>query len=137
MKKLMIAAGLFTVMSLPLSTAALAAPDTMTVETGIGPVLAGGNGMTLYTFRKDTDGQSNCYDACASAWPPFIAKAGATADGNFGLIQRKTGEMQWAKDGKPLYFWVKDTKKGDRINSRNIKINFLFIVHKYSNHSKK
>ena len=39
MKKLMIAAGLFTVMSLPLSTVALAAPDTMTVETGIGPVL--------------------------------------------------------------------------------------------------
>lgn len=113
MKKLIIAAGLFTVMSLPLSTVALAAPDTMTVETGIGPVLAGGNGMTLYTFRKDTDGQSNCYDACASAWPPFIAKAGATADGNFGLIQRKTGERQWAKDGKPLYFWVKDTKKGD------------------------
>lgn len=21
--------------------------------------------------------------------------------------------MQWAKDGKPLYFWVKDKKEGD------------------------
>lgn len=113
MKKLMLVASLFTVMSLPLSTAAFAAPDTMTVETGIGPVLAGENGMTLYTFRKDTDGQSNCYDACANAWPPFIAKDGASANDNFGLIKRKTGEMQWAKDGKPLYFWVKDRKKGD------------------------
>jgi predicted lipoprotein with Yx(FWY)xxD motif len=28
-------------------------------------------------------------------------------------VKRKDGKMQWAKDGMPLYYWVKDTKKGD------------------------
>src|SRR5579871_4774679 len=28
-------------------------------------------GMTLYTFDKDTQGVSNCYNGCAKAWPPY------------------------------------------------------------------
>ncbi|MDI7861584.1 hypothetical protein MRS76_06410 [Rhizobiaceae bacterium n13] len=92
---------------------ALAAPMVSTVDTAKGPVLAGENGMTLYTFKKDTQGVSNCYDKCAVNWPPFIAPADAEADGTYTLVTRKDGKMQWAKDGMPLYYWVKDTKKGD------------------------
>ncbi len=37
-----------------------------TVSTGIGGVLAGSDTyLTLYTFAKDSEGVSNCYDACA------------------------------------------------------------------------
>ncbi|MGN6305865.1 MAG: hypothetical protein ACTHNH_13670, partial [Mesorhizobium sp.] len=28
------------------------------------------NGMTLYTYDKDEAGKSNCYDKCATNWPP-------------------------------------------------------------------
>ena len=36
------------------------------LSTGIGGVLAGSDTyMTLYTFAKDSEGVSNCYDACA------------------------------------------------------------------------
>jgi len=28
-------------------------------------------------------------------------------------IERKDGSKQWAKDGKPLYFWVGDTEPGE------------------------
>lgn len=109
MKKLLLSAA-FAALT---ATAAWAAAPVTTVDTGIGPVLAGENGMTLYTFTKDTTGVSNCYDKCAENWPPLFADEGAAADGDYSIIERKDGKKQWAKSGKPLYFWVKDTKKGD------------------------
>ena len=45
-------------------------------------VLAAQNGMTLYTFDKDSDGKSACYDACAKNWPPYIAAAGEAMRAN-------------------------------------------------------
>ncbi|NLS04783.1 hypothetical protein HGP14_15610 [Rhizobium sp. P32RR-XVIII] len=95
------------------ATAAFAAEPVMTVESAKGKVLAGENGMTLYTFKKDAKGVSNCYDQCAKNWPPLMAASGAKAEGAYSIIDRKDGTKQWAKDGMPLYFWVKDTKKGD------------------------
>lgn len=79
---------------------------------GHGP-LAAGNGMTLYTFDKDSAGSSNCYDNCAVNWPPYLAQAGAEAPEGFTIISRNDGTSQWAKDGAPLYFWVGDTAPGD------------------------
>lgn len=92
---------------------ALAAGPFTTVETDKGPVLAGDKGMTLYTFRKDTQGESSCYDQCAVNWPPAIAASDAAAEGAYSLVTRKDGAKQWAKDGMPLYYWIKDTKQGD------------------------
>lgn len=103
---------LLTSAAIMLAGTAYAAP-VKTVETGLGPVLAGDNGMTLYTFRKDTAGTSNCYDQCAANWPPLSAAEGDSADGDFSIIERKDGTRQWAKGGMPLYFWVKDQKEGD------------------------
>ncbi|MDX3925205.1 MAG: hypothetical protein QHC90_05265 [Shinella sp.] len=108
MKKLTLLAAL----SLLTATQAFAAP-VKTVDTAKGQVIADEKGMTLYTFRKDTKGVSNCYDQCAANWPPFLAEAGAEAEGGYSLVERKDGSMQWAKDGMPLYFWVKDEKSGD------------------------
>ena len=103
---------------LTLALAALAGPafaqaPVKTVKSDKGEVVAADNGMTLYTFKNDKKGVSNCYDACASNWPPFIAASGAKAHGAYSLVTRKDGALQWAKDGKPLYFWVKDMKEGD------------------------
>lgn len=92
--------------------AAVAAPVT-TVSTAKGDVLAGQDGMTLYTFKNDKKGVSNCYDACAGLWPPLFAEKGDMAEGDYSVIDRKDGTKQWAKDGMPLYFWAKDMKKGD------------------------
>src|ERR1044071_1378559 len=38
----------------------------------LGAFLVGPNGMTLYLYTKDTPGVSNCYDKCATAWPPLL-----------------------------------------------------------------
>lgn len=94
--------------------AALALPALAdTVVTTDNGVLTDSKGMTLYIFDKDEDATSACYDECAANWPPLLADAGAVAEGDFSLIARKDGVMQWSYDGKPLYLWVKDSKPGD------------------------
>ncbi len=88
-------------------------PAPATVANG---VLVGANGMTLYTFDKDAagSGKSVCNGPCATNWPPLAAAANATASGDWSVITRDDGARQWAFKGKPLYFWVKDQKPGDR-----------------------
>ena len=84
-----------------------------TADIGGKSVLTDANGMTLYTFDKDTAGVSNCYDDCAANWPPVTAAADAKADGEFTIVDRTDGTKMWAHEGMPLYLWVKDTKPGD------------------------
>jgi predicted lipoprotein with Yx(FWY)xxD motif len=92
---------------------AFAAPMVKTVKTDKGDVLTGEKGMTLYTFKNDKPGVSNCNGDCAKYWPPFMAAADDKADGAYTVIKRQDGSMQWAKDGMPLYYWIKDKKEGD------------------------
>lgn len=72
--------------------------------------------MTLYTFDKDPgDGtKSVCNGPCAANWPPFIAGAADPNVAGFTKVKRDDGTLQWAYKGKPLYFWVKDQKPGDK-----------------------
>jgi predicted lipoprotein with Yx(FWY)xxD motif len=79
-------------------------------------MLVGNNGMTLYTFDRDAagSGKSVCNGPCATAWPPLMADDGATASGDWTIVARDDGKKQWAMKGKPLYYWNKDTKAGDK-----------------------
>jgi len=77
-------------------------------------MLTGGNGMTLYTFDKDADGKSMCNGPCATNWPPLYATDSDKASGDYGIITRDDGKKQWALKGKPLYYWSKDQKPGDK-----------------------
>jgi predicted lipoprotein with Yx(FWY)xxD motif len=78
-------------------------------------VLTGANGMTLYTFDKDVAGsaKSVCNGPCAANWPPLMASEADQPAGDFSVVTRDDGSKQWAVKGKPLYFWVKDSKPGD------------------------
>lgn len=78
-------------------------------------VLVGANGMTLYTFDRDAvPGKSVCNGPCATNWPPLMAAPSATASGDWTILSRDDGSKQWAYKGKPVYFWAKDQKPGDR-----------------------
>ncbi len=77
-------------------------------------VLTGSNGMTLYTFDKDAAGKSACNGPCATNWPPLYVAEGAAPSGEYSIVVRDDGKKQWALKGKPLYFWIKDQKPGDR-----------------------
>jgi predicted lipoprotein with Yx(FWY)xxD motif len=92
--------------------AALAAPPTQVVDG----VLVGTTGMTLYTFDKDAagSGKSVCNGPCATNWPPLMAADADALSGDYSIVTRDDGKKQWALKGKPLYFWAKDTKAGDK-----------------------
>ena len=45
---------------------------------------------------------------------PSRASATDKARGDYSVITRDDGQLQWAFKGKPLYHWAKDSKPGDR-----------------------
>ncbi|MDD2918479.1 hypothetical protein [Rhodoferax sp.] len=96
-----------------LTACASVAAAPVTVANG---VLVGPNGMTLYTFDKDAagSGKSVCNGPCAANWPPLAAATGEMASGDFSIITRDDGSKQWAVKGKPVYYWSKDSKPGDK-----------------------
>lgn len=77
------------------------------------PVLATPEGLSLYSFKKDAPGVSNCAGACALKWPPFMEGNGAEVAAPYSLLGREKQGQQWALDGKPLYRWLGDSKPGD------------------------
>lgn len=92
----------------------VATPSVVKVATmGSSSMLTGSNGMTLYTESTDTNGKSMCNGACAQNWPPLTAAADAKPVGNFTIVTRDDGTLQWADKGKPLYFWKNDKQPGD------------------------
>ena len=95
-------------------------PTVAVGDSSLGKILiAATNKMTLYTYTKDTADLSNCYDQCATNWPPFTITAdpvaGAGITGKLGTATRKDGSKQLTWNSKPLYFYNKDTKPGDVI----------------------
>ena len=87
-------------------------------DSELGPVLVDRQGMTLYLFEKDRAGESACYGACASDWPPLIASgdpaAGEGAEaGELGTVQRRDGSEQVTYAGHPLYYFAGDEAPGD------------------------
>ncbi len=94
---------------------ACATPSTSSAAKAQQGMLVGPQGMTLYTFDKDVadSGKSVCNGPCATNWPPLMAKGGEAAAPGYSVITRDDGQKQWAFKGKPLYYWVKDSKPGD------------------------
>ena len=79
-------------------------------------MLVGSNNMTLYTFAKHAagSGKSMCNGPWATNWPPLLVDGSPAVSGDYSVITRDDGKKQLAFKGMPLYFWVKDTKPGDK-----------------------
>lgn len=91
---------------------------TLTVRSSsFGKALFDGRGFVLYAFTRDKR-SSACYAACAKAWPPYFAPKGELKVGAglkrslLGTVKRKNGRRQVTYAGKPLYFYVGDTRPG-------------------------
>ena len=83
----------------------------------LGNILVDPRGMTLYLYTKDEPSVSNCYDQCATAWPPLLTDSDPTGPdalvGGLGTTQRTDGALQVTYNGAPLYYWAKDQRPGD------------------------
>src|SRR2546427_9769399 len=74
-------------------------------------------GKTLYIWFKDTDENSQCYDACAAAWPPLLVDTkniggDGVTDGKLSATARKDGKLPAAYKQQPLYPFVPATAPG-------------------------
>jgi predicted lipoprotein with Yx(FWY)xxD motif len=96
--------------------------------SNLGPALATSEGRTLYlltqykysalgTQRHDkrygNPGPAGCVGECAKIWLPLKASPDAKPSGDWSLVARDDGAMQWAYKGWPLYIYANDTKPGD------------------------
>jgi predicted lipoprotein with Yx(FWY)xxD motif len=103
--------------SLAASVLASAAPGgsapTLTARSSsYGRILFDGHARALYAFTRDRK-ESNCYGACAAAWPPYLVggavRPGAgTKRGLYGTTTRRNGRRQLTYDGRPLYYYAHD-----------------------------
>jgi predicted lipoprotein with Yx(FWY)xxD motif len=100
------------------TTTAPAAPASAaagtTIKTGdsqFGDVLFDADDQAIYYFDKESGSKSECYGACAEAWPPVLTKgepqAGAGIEQRLlGTSQRDDGTTQVTYDGHPLYLYA-------------------------------
>ena len=51
--------------------------------------------------------------SCVDLWPPVFADDGAEDIGDWTVVQRKDGTLQWAFDEQPLYTSIRDRAPGD------------------------
>lgn len=102
-------------------------PDGTVVEPDIqvrshdehGEILTDADGMTLYMFDQDTEGESAsaCMGDCASAWPPFTVDGDVSKATEVGAavesFEREGGQMQVMAGGWPLYYFDGDEEPGE------------------------
>lgn len=84
----------------------------------LGSFLVDDRGMSLYLFTKDTPGVTNCYDQCATNWPPLLTTGDPVAGDGIdqallGTTERTDGTMQVTYNDWPLYYYIKDKMPGD------------------------
>lgn len=60
-------------------------------------------GHEFYTYDRDEKNKSHCVDACAEVWSPVRARDKAEPMGDWTLVDRGSGYIQWAYKGKPIY----------------------------------
>ncbi len=84
-----------------------------TGESQIGTILFDGDQRAIYLFDKESSKRSECYGACAAAWPPVLTKGDPEAKGGLdasllGTTERDDGSTQVTFGGHPLYYYVDD-----------------------------
>ena len=92
-------------------------------NAALGNYLVDGNGKTLYWYTPDTVGMSACTGGCIKNWPAFAPSGfvvpSALNPADFATIKRSDGAAQATYKGYPLYYWVKDTTRGD-VTGQNV-----------------
>jgi len=79
-------------------------------------VLVADNGLTLYTLSAEKHGAFICKGSCLKDWRPLVVARGVKPVGPvpLGTVKRPdNGMRQVTFEGRPLYTFDEDSKKGD------------------------
>jgi predicted lipoprotein with Yx(FWY)xxD motif len=107
-----------TASAAPGSTASASTLVLKTAKGSAGIWLTDSAGRTLYLYTKDKGTKSECYGACATAWPPLTTTGSVTISGKYtvqhdlGVTTRTDGTKQVTYGGHPLYYYKGDTAPG-------------------------
>ena len=119
----------------PQSKTTSAPAKTVTIRvgsSGLGSVLVDSHGRTLYLFKADSTAKSECSGACATAWPPLLAKGKPAAGrglsaSKLATITRAGGKKQVTYNGHPLYTYIGDKASGD-VTGQGINNKFVATI---------
>lgn len=100
------------------ASVAVAVPALAQAIKSTNGVMTDAQGKTLYIFTKDEANKSNCSGGCLAAWPAFVPKLEAKANGDLGIMIRDDGTRQWTHKDRPLYYYIGDTKAGDKTGDK-------------------
>jgi predicted lipoprotein with Yx(FWY)xxD motif len=101
----------------PTSPSSSPAPSPGTVittgDSEFGVMLFDDRGQAIYLFDREATGSPDCYDECATAWPPVLTdgtpQAGGAADSVLlGTTQRTDGTVQVTYASHPLYTYANE-----------------------------
>ena len=88
-----------------------------TAATDLGDILVDADGLSLYGFTNDTDGDPTCEGDCADAWPPALVDSAdlpaGLDDAVFSVVERPDGTFQLKAGAWPLYRFAGDSAPGD------------------------
>jgi predicted lipoprotein with Yx(FWY)xxD motif len=78
-------------------------------------VLTDREGLTLYSLSVEKHGRFVCTGSCLATWHPLVVAAGVRPTGPvaLGTVKRPDGRRQVTFEGRPLYTFDEDSKKGD------------------------
>jgi predicted lipoprotein with Yx(FWY)xxD motif len=83
------------------------------VDSQFGRILADRRGQAFYLFGREKSRTSQCYGACAKAWPPVLTKGKPRTDGArrrlLGTTRRRDGKLQVTYRDRPLYYYEDDS----------------------------
>ncbi len=93
--------------------AAAGGTELVAADSQYGSILFDSEQRAIYLFDKESSESSQCYGACAEAWPPVLTegepRAGAGLDPKLlGTTDRNDGSTQVTYGGHPLYYYVDD-----------------------------
>ncbi|MDX1482438.1 MAG: hypothetical protein R3315_12215, partial [Woeseiaceae bacterium] len=77
-----------------------------TIERG--RMLTTAKNESVYAHVDDSADRTQCYDDCVRDWQPVTAPQLARPIGEWTLLERSPGVLQWVFRGKPLYTRVRD-----------------------------
>jgi predicted lipoprotein with Yx(FWY)xxD motif len=93
---------------------------SVSTSSRYGRYLVDRRGLTLYLFTKEATRRSECYGACAAAWPPYLVKPGERLTvgrglrrSRIGTTRRSDGSRQVTYAGHPLYHYVSERHAGE------------------------
>lgn len=116
MKAILVLAAVVAAVLVPSATSGQQ-PTLIARSSSFGKAIFDERGSVLYAFTRDKRA-SACYGACAKAWPPYFAPKGELRVGAglkrslLGTVKRRNGRRQVTYAGRPLYFYVGDTRPG-------------------------